>query len=46
MTDTQMTDERLEQRWVPVTDEAGRTHMEAVWITVGVPATAATASAA
>ena len=22
----------LEMRWVPVTDEHGRTHMEAVWI--------------
>lgn len=30
-----MTNDRhaqLEMRWVPVTDEAGRTHMEAVWI--------------
>ena len=29
-----MTDDRrprLEMRWVPVTDEAGRTRMEAVW---------------
>jgi hypothetical protein len=23
---------QLEMRWVPVTDEAGRTRMEAVWI--------------
>ena len=30
MTDT--TDNQLEMRWVPVTDEAGRTRMEAVWI--------------
>lgn len=31
-----MVDDRqpqLEMRWVPVTDEAGRTRMEAVWIT-------------
>ncbi|MFB9315683.1 hypothetical protein [Nocardioides plantarum] len=31
-----MTDKRhaqLEMRWVPVTDAAGRTRMEAVWIT-------------
>lgn len=28
-------DERLELRWLPVTDETGRTHMEASWITVG-----------
>ncbi|MEO9322560.1 hypothetical protein ABFT23_03665 [Nocardioides sp. C4-1] len=30
-----MTDDRtnqLEMRWVPVSDEAGRTRMEAVWI--------------
>lgn len=29
-----MTDDRrpqLEMRWIPVTDEAGRTRMEAVW---------------
>ena len=25
----------LEMRWLPVTDEDGRTHMEACWITVG-----------
>ena len=24
---------QLSMRWVPVTDESGRTHMEAVWIT-------------
>ena len=24
--------DRLEMRWLPVTDEAGRTRMEAVWI--------------
>ena len=35
MTDSRMADEHLEQRWVPVVDEAGRTRMEAVWITVG-----------
>ncbi len=23
---------QLEMRWIPVTDEAGRTRMEAVWI--------------
>lgn len=34
MHDTQMSG-RLELRWVPVTDERGRTHMEACWITVG-----------
>ena len=28
-------DERLELRWLPVTDESGRTHMEACWVTVG-----------
>ena len=33
MHDTQMSG-RLEVRWVPVTDERGRTHMEACWITV------------
>lgn len=43
MTDTLMTDEHLEQRWVPVTDETGRTHMEAVWITVGGHASASAA---
>lgn len=31
---TAPTDGRLELRWVPVTDERGRTHMEACWITV------------
>jgi hypothetical protein len=33
----------LEMRWVPVTDEAGRTRMEAVWIT---PAAASVVSQA
>jgi hypothetical protein len=42
MTYTQMTArpatepaERIETRWVEVTDERGRTRMEARWITVG-----------
>lgn len=26
---------RLELRWLPVTDETGRTRMEACWVTVG-----------
>lgn len=30
---------QLEMRWVPVTDERGRTRMEAVWIEIGAPAT-------
>ena len=29
------TNERLEMRWVPVTDAQGREHMEARWITTG-----------
>lgn len=33
MHDTQMSG-RLELRWVPVTDERGRTHMEACWVSV------------
>jgi hypothetical protein len=28
--------ERLEMRWLPVTDDAGRTRMEASWVTVPV----------
>ena len=31
MTNTEMTNQ-LEMRWVPVTDDDGRTHMEARWI--------------
>lgn len=27
----------LVMRWVPVVDGRGRTHMEAVWVTVGEP---------
>jgi hypothetical protein len=33
MYDTQ--EAHLEMRWLPVTDESGRTHMEACWISVG-----------
>lgn len=36
MTNTEMSN-RLEMRWMPVTDANGRTHMEAVWIEVGRP---------
>jgi len=33
MHEAQMADRpRLEMRWVPVTDERGRTRMQAVWI--------------
>ena len=33
MHDSQMANQaRLEMRWVPVTDEQGRTRMQAVWI--------------
>ena len=28
----------LQMRWVPVTDEQGRTHMESVWIEVAAVA--------
>ena len=31
------TSERLEMRWLPVTDAAGRTRMEATWVTVPPP---------
>lgn len=24
---------QLSMRWIPVTDESGRTHMECIWIT-------------
>ena len=34
------TSERLEMRWVPVLDEAGRTRMQATWVTVPEPAAA------
>ncbi len=30
--------ERLEMRWLPVVDAAGRTRMEATWITVSAAA--------
>jgi hypothetical protein len=30
--------ERLEMRWLPVTDAAGRTRMEATWVTVSTAA--------
>ena len=36
---------QLEMRWVPVTEESGRTHMEAVWVDLGA-AGAATKPAA
>ena len=42
MNDT--TAERLEMRWLPVVDAAGRTRMEATW--VAVPAAAAAAEPA
>jgi len=32
--------ERLEMRWLPVLDHAGRTRMEASWVTVPVAPTA------
>jgi hypothetical protein len=34
----------LEMRWVPVVDDAGRTRMEAVWITTGQTAVGAHAA--
>lgn len=37
-----MSQQRLEMRWVPVTDSRGREHMEAVWL---VPAQVASVSA-
>ena len=37
------TSERLEMRWMPVLDPAGRTHMEATWVVV--PSTTAAQSA-
>lgn len=47
MDNTPMTSERpaqiaghLEMRWIPVTDERGRTRMQACWITVGQSAVA------
>lgn len=43
MTNTEVST-RLEMRWVPVTDASGRTRMEAVWIEVGQPTTAAHAA--
>jgi hypothetical protein len=39
-----LTSERLEMRWLPVIDTAGRTHMEATW--VAVPTVAAERPAA
>ncbi|QIG45144.1 hypothetical protein G5V58_22380 [Nocardioides anomalus] len=30
--------ERLEMRWLPVVDAAGRTRMEATWVPVGAAA--------
>lgn len=36
--------QQLEMRWLPVTDERGRTRMEAVWITPDVHASAAHAA--
>lgn len=52
MIDSQMTDTRLqtggrnglEMRWVPVTDERGRTQMQAVWIDVTAAQTASSAA--
>ena len=45
MRDAQMAGQ-LELRWVPVTDDNGRTHMEACWITVGAQVEAAVGAAA
>lgn len=42
--DDSQTTSRLEMRWVPVTDERGRTRMEACWITVGQTAHASHAA--
>lgn len=36
----------LEMHWVPVTDDRGRTHMEAVWIEAVRPTVAPAAPAA
>ncbi len=39
MHDSQVADRpTLEMRWVPVADEQGRTHMQAVWIEAGAAA--------
>ena len=54
MDDSQMTrraasaaqPERLEMRWLPVTDARGATHMQAVWIDAGAPSSAAAHHAA
>ena len=41
MLDAQMANRpALEMRWVPVTDEQGRTHLQAVWIEVAAAAPA------
>jgi len=32
--------DRLEMRWLPVTDSSGRTRMEATWVLVPVAASA------
>ena len=45
MRDTQM-DGSLELRWVPVSDDNGRIHMEACWITAGAPAAVPVGAAA
>jgi hypothetical protein len=35
--------ERLEMRWLPVTDPSGRTRMEAIWVAVAPGASQAPA---
>ena len=42
MHDVQMADQaRLELRWLPVTDDDGRTRMQSVWIPVSAAAPSA-----
>ena len=42
MHDVQMTDQvRPEMRWLPVTDDNGRTRMQSVWIPVSASAPSA-----
>lgn len=40
MYDSQVSDQQLVMRWIPVVDPSGRTHMESCWISAAQAAPA------
>jgi hypothetical protein len=44
MRESQMADQQLVMRWIPVVDTSGRTHMESCWISAAQAAPASPAA--